>query len=305
MAILEKLIQVFWETVRISDNKRLAAQQPSTGLKEVNNIPYGDSYTRLKLLDVYYPEGTSADDRLPIVIDVHGGGWYYGDKELNKNYCLAIAKRGYCVFNISYRLVPDVTMPIQLQDVMQALKWIKNNAAKFPCNPDKILLTGDSAGGQLALYAGALCKSKMLRNIFETVDPGFVPDCLGLTCPVAYLKPAGGYMGINALTVVGRDYKKRKYASYLDADNILQETEIPPVFLLTSSGDGVGLEPTIKLFRDIEKTGNKAVLMNWDKVDGEDLPHVFPVGYPLSKSGAEAIDKMLEFFMETESENDN
>lgn len=299
MPLLENvIIPAFWRSVKKQDEKRLAKQQTPSDLTQINNIPYADKYHKLNLLDVYYPMGTKSTDKLPIVIDVHGGGWYYGDKELNKNYCLAIAQRGYCVFNMSYRLCPEVTMAQQLQDVMKALRWIKKHTDEFPCDENKILLTGDSAGGQLAFFAGCLCKSEKLRDIFDTVNPEFVPDCLGLTSPVAYLNPGKNIMGLNALTVVGRDYKSKKYAEYLTATKIIEETpEIPPAFVVTSSGDGIGKGPSIDLFNEIKSSENHAQLMNWTPYRGKDLPHVFSVGYPQEEPGIETINTMLDYFL--------
>ncbi len=112
------------------------------------------------LLDVYYPEGTKADAKLPVIIDIHGGGWMYGDKDLNKYYCLELANRGYVVFNMSYRLAPDVTVNEQLQDCAEALKWINENMESYPCDRSRILLTGDSAGGQLCAYSAALLQMR-------------------------------------------------------------------------------------------------------------------------------------------------
>lgn len=56
------------------------------------------------MLDVYRPK--SVEGALPVIVDIHGGGWYYGDKELNKYYCMSLVKYGFAVVNVSYRLAP-------------------------------------------------------------------------------------------------------------------------------------------------------------------------------------------------------
>ena len=145
---LDPVLKLFWKNTERMDNKRIATLRFPEGVYESNNHEYLSDGNAYHKLDVYYPE--NAEGKLPVIIDVHGGGWMYGDKELNKNYCLTLAKRGNVVFNISYRLYPEVTADEQLRDVAAALKWINENLDSFPCDRDSICLTGDSAGGMLA-----------------------------------------------------------------------------------------------------------------------------------------------------------
>lgn len=296
MSIIETGIKLMWKNVEKNDNKRLAKQIPASGLTQITDIPYCESGHLLNTLDVYYPEETPADAKLPVVIDVHGGGWYYGTKELNKNYCLAIAKRGYTVFSMSYRLVPEVRMCEQLRDVMLALKWINEHIEEYPCDKSKILLTGDSAGGQLASFAAALCNCSELRQTFETVDPEIKISVLGLTSPVSYMKPTPDYMGVNAITVLGKDYKSKPFADFLDIDKLLDRTKLPPTFLVTSSGDFLAKKLTERLYKDIESRGGTAYLMNWNQSRGKHLPHVFSVIEPDDPESIKTIDEMLKYF---------
>lgn len=96
-------------------------------MTEVEDIAYIDDGNVYHKLDVMYPDNLKSGEKLPVIIDIHGGGWMYANKDLNDNYCLSLADRGYVVFNISYRLVPDVTVNEQIQDVAYALKWIGEN----------------------------------------------------------------------------------------------------------------------------------------------------------------------------------
>lgn len=57
----------------------------------------------------------------PVIIDIHGGGWMYGTKEINKNYCLVLAQNDYVVVNINYRLAPDFSVADQLRDCFSPL----------------------------------------------------------------------------------------------------------------------------------------------------------------------------------------
>ena len=77
-------------------------------------------------------------------------------KGLMKLLPCACRQRWYVVFDINYRLVPDVNVNEQIKDVMSALKWIGENIDNYPCDRENIMLTGDLAGGMSSLRQGVL-----------------------------------------------------------------------------------------------------------------------------------------------------
>ena len=103
MNIYKPLIGLYWKIITVIDNKRIAAQIPDSGVVSVIDLPYTKSGIREHMLDIYYPENTSQP--LPVIIDIHGGGWIYGCKEINRNFCLRLAKKGFIVASINYRPV--------------------------------------------------------------------------------------------------------------------------------------------------------------------------------------------------------
>lgn len=96
------------------------------------------------------------------------------------------------MFSISYRLVPDVTVNEQIKDCTEALAFIRANMKDYPANKKTVMLTGDSAGGQLALYSTILNNNPDARKIFGTVDTKLNIKCLLLTSPVTYANQADG-----------------------------------------------------------------------------------------------------------------
>lgn len=289
-----KMMQVFWKFCNSSDIKKHEKQSPPQDITAIYDKFYIDDGNIYHMLDIYYPEEVSEGERLPVVIDIHGGGWMYGDKNLNENYCRAIASRGYAVISISYRLVPDVTVGEQIQDVMQALKWIGEHGEEYPCDMGKVMLTGDSAGGQLASYAAILLQSEELRGIFGTVGAEIEVDALVLTSPVAYMKE--GMMSIYTKKLWGKGYKDEATYGYMNLDEVIGYAKMPPTYLITSSGDMLAHEQTVKAAKLIEQTGSECELADYGKVNGKKLVHVFSVLEPFDEVGREAIDKALNFF---------
>jgi acetyl esterase len=113
----------------------------------VRDVVYGPSDEAHHRLDVYIP--TRADKALPVVMYVHGGGFAMLSKETHRVMALAIARAGYVVFNINYRLGPTHVYPAPLEDVCEALLWCKENAARFGGDASRIAIAGESAGGNL------------------------------------------------------------------------------------------------------------------------------------------------------------
>ena len=297
--LIDKILAAFWKNTERMDNKRIATLTPPMGITEVNDIAYLDDGHIHHQLDVYYPEGTKETDRLPVIIDIHGGGWMYGDKELNKYYCLELTTKGFVVFNMSYRLYPEVNARQQLWDISHCLKWISENLTSFPCDIDNIYLTGDSAGGMLAAFTAMLSESEKMRDLYDTPDFSLKFNAVALTSPVPRMNgefPVKFYTKI----MLGKDYKNEKWADYVNLEDILTLGKMPPTFLLTSSGDFLARTETRIAADTLKKAGIDHQLMDFEKYNGVDLPHVFPVIYPFNEESQRAINEMLAFFRKYE-----
>lgn len=293
--MLNKLLLAFWANTKKQDDKRIKTLTLPTGIEQSVDHKYLDDGHKYHQLDVYYPEGTT--EPLPVIIDIHGGGWMYGDKELNKPYCLTLAKRGNVVFNISYRLAPEVNPAQQLQDVGYALKWVYEHLDDYPCDKSSICVTGDSAGGMLALFTAMLSVSEELREKFDVIDFSLKFDAVGLTSPMTRMngeKPISYY----TRHILGKGFEKEKWGAFVNVEDILPFGVMPPTFLVTSSGDSLAIKDTLFAAELFEKKGIPNKLMNWDAVNGKPLPHVFSILYPDKEPSRKTIDAMLSFFKE-------
>jgi acetyl esterase/lipase len=99
--------------------------------------------------DLYKPKGSG---KFPVLIAVHGGDWRFADASLYEHWGPYLAKNGYAVFAINYRLVKDKTnlYPAAVQDVRAAVQFLRQQAASYQLDPERIGLMGDSAGAHLA-----------------------------------------------------------------------------------------------------------------------------------------------------------
>ena len=98
-------------------------------------------------LDVFLPR---EDGKYPMVVNIHGGGWSLGSKEMDEALCKYLAERGYVVFNINYRLAPEFKFPAQVNDGLGAVIWAKDHAEKYSGDRERVAVMGDSAGCNLS-----------------------------------------------------------------------------------------------------------------------------------------------------------
>lgn len=113
-------------------------------------------------LDVIYPH--NATDPVPAVIYIHGGGWVFGDKGGAVLMTLPYLKMGWAAVNVEYRMASVSKAPGAVEDCRCALRWVVRNAKEYHIDPNKLVVTGHSAGGHLSLMTGMLQGSDGLDN---------------------------------------------------------------------------------------------------------------------------------------------
>lgn len=119
-------------------------------------------------LDLARPDGQGP---YPAIVLIHGGGWRGGNRGAYRKEIEEAARRGYVAMTVSYRLTqPDeqrkakYPFPAQVHDVKCAIRWLRANADKYRVDPDRIGVTGGSAGGHLSLMLGVADESAGLEG---------------------------------------------------------------------------------------------------------------------------------------------
>ena len=118
-------------------------------MEVIRNVPYQPTGLHEHLLDVYRPRDAGQNSRLPVALYVHGGGFRILSKDTHWLMGLAFARRGYVVFNISYRLAPRHPFPAAVEDACSAFSWVVDNAERYGGDASRMVLAGESAGANL------------------------------------------------------------------------------------------------------------------------------------------------------------
>jgi acetyl esterase/lipase len=137
-----------------------------------DNITYGKVGDIELKLDLARPKG---DGPFPAIVFIHGGGWSGGNRQGYRRQIQEAARRGYVAATISYRLMKfdqakketttaDPIFPAQIHDAKAAIRWVRANAKNYHVEPDRIGVTGGSAGGHLSLLVGLTDPSSGLEG---------------------------------------------------------------------------------------------------------------------------------------------
>jgi acetyl esterase/lipase len=203
----------------------------------VPNLTYLTASNYEAKLDLYVTR--TADKPLPTLIWIHGGGWTGGTKESATGIPAYLAM-GMNVVNVEYRLARVASAPAAVEDCRCALRWVMQHAKEYGIDATRLVVSGGSAGGHLALTTGMVPASAGL----DRLCPG--PDNLKVAAIV-------NWYGISDVNELLDGPNMRAYAvtwlgSALDRDQIAKRVSpltyvragLPPV--LTIHGDA---DPTV------------------------------------------------------------
>ena len=146
--------------------------------KKYKNISYLQPTTATTdepSLNIFSPRKTTL--KTPVLIFVHGGNWNSGDKKMYGFVGRNFAKKGITTVIVGYTLSPKTDFDGMAKQVAKAVEWTKENISKYNGNPEKIYLTGHSAGGHLIALVGTNTKYLKDKSIIKGI---ILNDAAGL-----------------------------------------------------------------------------------------------------------------------------
>ena len=215
---------------------------------------------------IYTPRGLAADEKLPVLVWYHGGGYVIGDLDTHDWACRALANEAECiVVAVDYRLAPEHKFPAAVEDCYAALKWVANNAPEIHADTSRIAVGGDSAGGNLATVVSILARDDGSPNICFQL----------LVYPVTAPEPetkshhafAEGYL-LTRKTITWffthylrspKDTKDFRYAP-LEADDL---SSLPPALIIVAGYDPLRDEG-VEYAEAMIHAGNRVRLSNYE-----------------------------------------
>ncbi len=271
----EKTIKKAVEKFRIdwarSDAERDKGLTEPDDVKAYKDIRYGE-HGDYNLLDVYVPT-KQTDELLPVLVNIHGGGYFYGDKNLYRFYAMDMVQDGFAVININYRISPENKFPAALQDINETFCWLENHAQEYKMDLSRVFMMGDSAGAQLVSHYAAINSNKEFASLYAFKNHNIKIKGISLACGMydlinMYKNPA--QRGTFLAYLKKEDAKNKKKLDVLGAIN----SSYPPAFLFSCPNDFLvgNCEPMANL---ITSRGGKATVKIYGTKEMKDIAHVF------------------------------
>ena len=267
----------------LADAQKNKGQKTPEDIVRFDDIVYG-SDSKWNVLDVYRPRDT--ERKLPVIIDVHGGGWVYGDKDVYQYYCMALSRRGFAVVNFTYRLAPEHVFPSSMEDTDLVVRFVLSHAEEFGFDLGNVFMVGDSAGAHMVCMYSLMCTDRDYAEKAVGIIPpeGFVPKAIVLNCgiydiiemlkdtgpSIMLLKPlVKDLLGVDQVTEQIEKEKER----ILSPCRFINPS-FPPAYVMTSNGDFMKKQPDF-LLPQLEKNNIANVFKVYGEEGENNLAHVF------------------------------
>lgn len=241
-------IAAFLTLATLFFGKYALAQQP---VKIISDVVYASPGGEDLKVDLYLPEG---EGPFPGVLMVHGGAWITGDRSRMAIHALQLARSGYCVASIGYRLAPMHKFPAQLDDCRAALDWFRDHADQYHVDPNRIAGYGFSAGAHLICLT-AMTATDPARGLCAVVAGGTPCD---LTLEPAKSARLAYFLG-GTRADIPDVYRQASPATFVTA-------KVPPMFFFHGTADNlVPLSSVKSMCSALDAAGCDARLWEIDK----------------------------------------
>jgi acetyl esterase/lipase len=249
-------------------------------------VVFGRGGGRELRCDIYRPPEPLVDRKS--VLLVHGGGWARGDRGQLRGYGIQLGRLGYTCVSTEYRLSGESKWPAPLHDVKACLRFMRRESRGLGIDPNKIAVSGNSAGGHLALMVGATAGAAEFEGKGGSAGAGsHVSACIAFYAPTALVGSERGAGSIPALFETGVSEDVVRAASPL---TYASQPDFPPTLFLHGNRDELVPErASTDMYRALRQAGVRAELHVFSEA-----PHAFDTGRALGRLSVQLIHAFLE-----------
>ena len=229
------------------------------------------SYTSNSYMDICVPISYMSDEnrKYPVIVSVHGGGWFYGDKELYSHYCCLLAEHGYVVVNFNYRLSPQNKYPAAIEDVAYMVRYIHENSQILGIDMDNFYMVGDSAGAQLTANYCIIASNSDYREKLDFFTYDLLPKKVCLNCGAYNMAERNDNVSAWYLKNAVTEEQYKLFMDQLDYIN----ADFPEAYLMYSVNDDLASHT-----KALDEVLNKVGVAHITKAYGQNNPdsgHIF------------------------------
>lgn len=223
-----------------------AVGQIAATLEPTRTVVYKTIDNRKLQLHVFDPKDVAPGDKRACFLVIHGGGWTSGEPRRMYPFAAHLADRGLVAISLEYRLAKPKSNPTVfdcVKDGRSAVRYIRRHAEELAIDPEKIIVSGGSAGGHIALSTALF---KGIDESGEDTAVSCIPNALVLLFPVVDTSPKG-----YGNAKIGDRWQELSPLLHVQAN-------MPPTILFHSTGDTVSPFAGAKAFHEaMLKAGNR------------------------------------------------
>ena len=215
--------------------RNMKIQQGRVSIKE--GIVIGEGGGRSLEADIFLPP--LEEKNRPAVLFIHGGGWIEGDRSQLRGYGILLARLGFVCMCNSYRLSNESIWPAQVQDVNCAIRYLRANATDLGLDPNRIGVSGNSAGGHLSLMAAATNYDQIFEGVGGSNEVSSEIKAVCAIYPPTIIRQLEMLNPLeNAfLMLMGKEAKKEDFDKASPLNYVTED--YPPCMLIHGSADSV------------------------------------------------------------------
>ena len=280
----------------------MTANSHQIDIEDVEYLRHGD---KPLLARVFKPRGRGP---FPIVIQLHGGAWFRGDRNSDNLMNEALAKSGVVVAALDFRQPPEASYPGSMQDINYAVRWFKANAGRFNARADRVALKGSSSGAHQAMLSAMRPADPRYASIplpagSPSVDARVqavvlcwpVIDPLGRYQYAKQLKAAGApYPEVVDRVLPGHDQYWVTEANMAEGNPVMalergERAELPPAIYIQGDKDMAHPRPHLERFVTQYRKAGGQVDLEILEGEAEGFINKSP------KAAARTIERIIEF----------
>lgn len=242
----------------------------------------------------YTPIGAPENKALPAIIFYHGGGWVIGSRDGHDSLCRYLSNATECrVFSVEYRLAPEFKFPVPIDESFIALKFISDNSEELNIDKSKIVVAGDSAGGNIAAVMSLMAREEKDLNVSYQLL--IYPATDASKERASYEENGKGFL-------LEKEGMRWFYKHYLTNDKDRKDwrvspilapdlSNLPPSYIITVAADPLRDEGR-DYVEALREAGNEV-----EHIEYDDVIHAFfswPLAMNCAKKAADAAGKAVK-----------
>lgn len=243
--------------------------------------------------DIYRP-AEPPEDKLPVIILLHGGGLVGGRPVMERGAAELLARKGYIVYVPGYRMMNEADLCGEVSDVCAAMDFAADTLAERGGDPDRVFLIAESAGALLGLYAAVMGALPRLQTLMSCVAPklSFKATCFGSGM---FYTTKKDIVGISYPYVIYPEQRgNEEFMRYMDTENPEIMAALPPAIMTTSRNDFLR-NYTLRYHDALIRAGADSSLIYY-ALRNRELGHAFITMDPELPQSVEAFDIICRWF---------